>query len=477
MPAIQPVCEACGKALDATSGVCAECAGQSPQTANETFAFDTAGAGEPPTPESPEKVEATPTASADPEPQKGGATPTLDQPLNQTESAPSSPPRAEPKQDAAGEKLNPAPTTPGLFFVAPQEEERRYAGLTSPQIKAVIFSLGIAAFIGTIAFSLWRNHQREAARLAAIKQAALIQPTPPPTPPPPPLATPTPLPDDQTLTTNVRLALASYDVLAMATRYKFEVKDGAVTLFGDAESQAEKDGVENVVKGVSGVQSVANQMIIKSSAAIGKAIKLNEAEAKRLEEALRKELAERDQREEEARKLKAQQEAQQEAERLRREEAAAKLRDEQAAALRKQDEERLKKEAEEAERRQEAERRAEAERRTRAEQARAEASALRSGTVAWSGTVKGVEEIVIAGSSASVRHVSGDSVKEPKASFSAPVPRAPVSVKLLSSNGRAPIKIIQEPSAANGYTTIVRIGEGDKADGKRHEFTLKWSTQ
>ena len=69
-------------------------------------------------------------------------------------------------------------------------------------------------------------------------------------------------------------------------------------------------------------------------------------------------------------------------------------------------------------------------------------------------------------------HASADSDN----SFSAALPRAPVNVKLLSSGGRGTISVVQEPSAANGYTAIVRI-DGGKGSNKRHEFTLRWSAQ
>ena len=89
--------------------------------------------------------------------------------------------------------------------------------------------------------------------------------------------------------------------------------------------------------------------------------------------------------------------------------------------------------------------------------------------------VDGIDEIVITGGSASVRHVSGAPPREVKTSFSAPVPRSPGNVKLLSVNGRGAISIIQEPSPANGYTTIVRIDDSARGGEKLHQFTLRWS--
>ncbi|HMX24703.1 MAG TPA: hypothetical protein PKC13_03680, partial [Blastocatellia bacterium] len=165
---------------------------------------------------------------------------------------------------------------------------------------------------------------------------------------------------------------------------------------------------------------------------------------------------------------------QREAERLRREQLAAKQREEDAAT-RKAAEEKLKREAEEYEKRLEEQRRVEAERRARAEQARTEAASLRYGTIAWNGIVDGTDEIIFSGSSASVRHLNGNPPREIRASFSAPMPRSPMEVKLIWLSGRGFIDIIQQPSAANGYTTIVRVDDSAKGGDKRYEFTLRWS--
>jgi hypothetical protein len=165
---------------------------------------------------------------------------------------------------------------------------------------------------------------------------------------------------------------------------------------------------------------------------------------------------------------------QREAERQRREQIAAKQREEDAA-LRKAAEEKLKREAEDYEKRLEEQRRADAERRARAEQAKTDAATLRYGTIAWNGIVDGVDEIIFSGSSASVRHLNGNQPREVRASFSAPMPRSLVDVKLIWLNGRGLIDIIQQPSPANGYTTIVRIDDSAKGGEKRYEFTLRWS--
>jgi hypothetical protein len=125
----------------------------------------------------------------------------------------------------------------------------------------------------------------------------------------------------------------------------------------------------------------------------------------------------------------------------------------------------------------EEQRQSEAKRRARAEQARLETSVLKLGTIAWSGMVDGVAEIVITGGSASVRSVSGEAPREVKSSFSAPVPKAPMAVDLISSAGRGAISLAQQPAQGNGYTAIVRVDDSAKGGFQRYEFTLRWTLQ
>jgi hypothetical protein len=290
--------------------------------------------------------------------------------------------------------------------------------------------------------------------------AASVEPSP----------TPTPI-DDQKINEAVKSALMAYNPLGF-TRYKIEVKEGVVTIGGDAEHQPEKDGAENVLKLVAGVKSVVNNLKVKPEEPFIP-VKVNAAEARLLDEAMRKQI-QRDEQLRTDQQKQTQADPQREAERQRREQSASRQREEELT-VRKAAEDKLKREAEEYEKRHEELRRAEAERRARAEQARLEASVLRSGTAAWSGFVDGVDEIILSGGSASVRHLSGNPPREARASFSAPIPRSPVNVNLVLTDGRGTIQIVQQPSASNGYTTIVRIDDSAKGGEKRYEFTLKWT--
>lgn len=378
------------------------------------------------------------------------------------------------QQRAVGEEPHEIPSD--MIFMSPNETKRRFPLFTSAQKLMIGIGTALLVMLLVVAYLLWRQHRQDTLRRAA--NALPAQPAA--TIPPNILPTPSPTPDgatgDAAIAEAVRLALSAYNPLGFS-RYQFEVKEGVVTVNGEAEHQPEKDGVDNVVKLIAGVKSVVNNLKVKPSlpSTFGVASApgvFNTAEAKVLDDALRRQ-AQLD----EPAAAPTPDPAAREAERQRRELAAAKLREDELA-MKRAAEEKLRRDADEQERKQDELRRAaEAERRARAEQAKLEASVLRSGTVAWSGLVDGVDEIILAGNSASVRHIDGQPAREVRASFSAPLPRSPVNVQMISSNGRGAIRIIQQPAATNGYTTIVRVDDSGKGGEKLHQFTLRWSAQ
>jgi hypothetical protein len=366
-------------------------------------------------------------------------------------------------------------------LLAPGEERRRFPLFTTAQWTLIALGVALLLMMIVIAYLLWRQQQRDT---APVVNPSVVAARPSPSATPIPETSPTPNPsDDQAIYESVRTQLAAYNPSGFS-RYRFEVKDGVVTINGEAAHQPEKDGVDSVLKLITGVKSVVNSLKVKPDEKVKldealAPVKLNLAEAKILDEALRREVESREQATNVAPPNPPQQPKQtqpSDAQRDAQLRAAAKFREEDMAT-RRAAEEKIRRDAEEYERKQEELRRAEAERRARAEQSRVEVVSLRSGTVAWSGTVDGVDEVVISGSSASVRHVNGASPREVKASFSAPVPRSPVSVALISANGRGAISVVQQPSAANGYTTIVRVDDSSKGGDKHYEFTLRWTAQ
>lgn len=70
---------------------------------------------------------------------------------------------------------------------------------------------------------------------------------------------------DRRITADIRKALVGNKSLSTnAQNCKIITKDGVVTLRGPVASQAEKDQIASVATGTSGVQSVVNELEIKS---------------------------------------------------------------------------------------------------------------------------------------------------------------------------------------------------------------------
>lgn len=371
------------------------------------------------------------------------------------------------------EESTSAPATP-LAYLSPGEDERRFPLLTRAQIVLIAAGTALLLLLSVVVFLAWRKQNREST-LTVVPTAgqAVASPTVAASPEASPDVSP---PDDAAVLAAVRTAVSNYNPTGFG-KYTLEVKDGIVTIAGEAETQPEKDGVENVVRPLPGVRAIVNNLIVRLTPVMIPA-RVNEAEAKRLDEAMRRQYegggARPKEKDDEAERQRI--ETEREIERRRRDAAAARIREEEQQ-LRREAEDRLQREAAEQERRLEEQRRLEATRRARAEQGRIETNVLRSGTIAWSGIVDGAAEIVIAGGSASVRNLSGEAPREVKSSFSAPAPRAPITVRLLSSTGRGTVTITQEPSAANGYTTIVRVDDSTKGGAQRYEFSLRWMMQ
>ena len=69
-------------------------------------------------------------------------------------------------------------------------------------------------------------------------------------------------PDDATLTTNVKAKLTA-DTTVPASAINVSAKDGAVTLTGTVNTDAEKTKAETVAKGVEGVKTVTNSLTVR----------------------------------------------------------------------------------------------------------------------------------------------------------------------------------------------------------------------
>jgi hypothetical protein len=362
-----------------------------------------------------------------------------------------------------------------VVFFPPPDEGRRFPLFTRYRVILLIAAAFLALFLLLVGYLVWQKQRRDEGQAVAAKPTPAALPVTVPQPSLAPSPTPTPI-DDQKITESVKAALTAYNPQGVG-RYIFVVKGGLVTLNGEALNPPERDGAENVVRPLPGVTGVINLMTIKADPLrAGLPGKMSDAETKRFEEAIRRHLQESPADDPEALRKEAEAKAKRDAD-LRAREAASNQAREEDAATKKAAAERLARETAEYNRLQNEQRDKEAARRIRAEQARLETTSLKSGTIAWSGIVGGIDEVVLAGSSASVRHVEGDAVRDAKVSFSAPLPRAPTTVKILSASGRGKVDVTQQPAADNGYTAIVRINDTGKGGEKRYAFTLRWDAQ
>lgn len=403
------------------------------------------------------------------------------------------PPPAPPERmESLTPTLSPAASRPDPVYLSPPDTVRRFPRFTAAQLTLLAIGILLLLVGGVIAWLLWRQEVRERQQfnlpssggLAAPSNGVVAQPDPAGGPggnganSDPGAATETlATDDDQRLAESVRATLAAYNPFGY-TRYRYQVAKGVVTIEGEADHQPEKEGAGNVLRLVNGIRGVVNRLTVRKESGPSP-LRINDAEARVLEAALRRHLEAQEQSASldppanPAAASPAAVEAEREAERLRRELAALRQRADELAR-RQAAEERLRREAEESLRQQEELRRLEAERRKETILARREPTALRAGTVAWSGIVDGVDEVILSGNSATIRHLEGQPPRDVRVSFSTPLPGAPTRVALVATDARGEIRIVQTPQPENGYTTIVRLDDRRKSGERSYQFTLRW---
>ncbi len=96
-----------------------------------------------------------------------------------------------------------------------------------------------------------------------------------------------------------------------------------------------------------------------------------------------------------------------------------------------------------------------------------------SGRMQWSGTVDDEIVIMIQGSRAAVRIVTGESVRDENVSFDSPLPRQERRMNLRKLNGRGSVDLLEEPSRRNGFSAVVRIRD-KKSGTDDYAFELRW---
>ena len=92
----------------------------------------------------------------------------------------------------------------------------------------------------------------------------------------------------------------------------------------------------------------------------------------------------------------------------------------------------------------------------------------------WTGSVDDALEIRIQGSRVQYRTLSGKGVRDVRADvMRGGIPRAEVEVSVERYQGRGQITVVQQPSARNGYTAVIRISDPRPSYGD-YAFDVTW---
>jgi len=96
-----------------------------------------------------------------------------------------------------------------------------------------------------------------------------------------------------------------------------------------------------------------------------------------------------------------------------------------------------------------------------------------AGTLTWSGDVDDTATIAITGRTVRTTANAGG-IRSERRTLRGQLPRDDVRVNLDRRDGRGSVRIIQQPSSRNNYTTLVRIEDKEKGRD-RYSFTLDWN--
>lgn len=99
--------------------------------------------------------------------------------------------------------------------------------------------------------------------------------------------------------------------------------------------------------------------------------------------------------------------------------------------------------------------------------------ASEAGALRWSGVVDAVTEVRIQGRQVALTSVGQQARNVRYDLIGAPLPRHDVRLELAGSSGRGSIRVVQQPSAANGYTAVIRIEDRNSGAGA-YDFNVRW---
>ena len=95
------------------------------------------------------------------------------------------------------------------------------------------------------------------------------------------------------------------------------------------------------------------------------------------------------------------------------------------------------------------------------------------GNVNWRGTVDDEVQLVIRGNSVEVKTISGQTYSNATYNFTSPLPNRKVNVEVDKKKGRGKVRILQQPSRDNDFTTVIQILDKD-GGSKDYELEIYW---
>lgn len=96
-----------------------------------------------------------------------------------------------------------------------------------------------------------------------------------------------------------------------------------------------------------------------------------------------------------------------------------------------------------------------------------------SGRLRWRGTVDGESQLVVRRSNVDSRAISGRPTSGITFSFTSPLPRRAVAVRLEKKEGRGVVEIVQQPLPTNDFTVVIQVRD-EKSGSDDYEFELVW---
>lgn len=95
------------------------------------------------------------------------------------------------------------------------------------------------------------------------------------------------------------------------------------------------------------------------------------------------------------------------------------------------------------------------------------------GRVYWRGVVDDKIQLVIRDRQIETRTLAGRAYPDGTYSFTSSLPTRNVSVDVSKTKGRGSVRIVQQPSKSNDYTTIVEISDSD-GGAKEYQLDIYW---